>query len=64
MAHVTAIDEEEVVAALLTGGLGLTHEAGDRAERRLYLDGQQILGVLTAIDIGNALAQTLRAEIL
>ena len=64
VAHVTAVDEEEIVTALLTGGLGLAHEAGDAAERRLHLDGQEILRVLTAIDIGYALAQTLGTEVL
>ena len=64
MAHVPAIDKEEVVAALLTGRLRLSHKAGDAAECGLYLYRQQILAELSAIDICDTLTQAGRLEIL
>ena len=64
MPHVSPIDEEEFVTALLAGCLRLAHKARDVAERGLNLNRQKILRILSAIDIGYALTQAGRLEVL
>ena len=64
MPHVSSIDEEEIVTTLLAGCLRLAHKARDVAERGLNLNRQKILRILSAIDIGYALTQAGRLEVL
>jgi hypothetical protein len=64
MAHIAAVDKEEIVPSLLSGRLRLSHKARDITKRGLHLHRQQILNILPPIDIGNALAQAGRLEVL
>ena len=64
MTHISPIDEEEIVTALLTGRLWLAHKARDVAERGLNLNRQKVLRILSAIDISNTLTQAGRLEVL
>ena len=64
MPHVSSIDEEEIVTALLTGRLRLAHKARDVAERGLNLNRQKVLRILSAIDISDTLTQTGGLEVL
>ena len=61
--HITAVHEEIVVAALLPGSLGFADEAGDRTHGGMHLHRQEILAVLTAKHIADALAQTACLEV-
>ena len=61
--HIAAIDEEIVLPALLAGGLRLGDETSDPAHRRVGIDGKQILSVLPAEHVGDALQQGARSEV-
>ena len=61
--HIAPVDEEILVGTLLAGGLGLGGEAGDAAEGRLDMDGQQVLAVAAAIDVGDALQVVAAAQV-
>ena len=64
MAHVTAIDEEEVVTILLMCRLRLANKPIDLTECGLHFYGQEFLAELPAIDIGYSLTKASRAQVL
>ena len=64
MFHVTSVDEEVLVGALLTRRLWLTHEAGDATHRRVDVQRKKVLIDFLAEDVHDALSQTAGTEII
>ena len=61
--HVTAVHEEIVLAALLTSPFRFADESGNAAHGRVHLHRQQILAVLAAEHVADALMQTACLEV-